>query len=253
MKITPPTASITRRALLALAPLLAASPGPRDALAADFTPRVDVLSTPDICQGRCREQDFVCIKYVGRLTDTGKVFDERYAQKPLIYELGSFYLPGLDKGLKDVCVGTKLRFTWARSPALGPEFEAVLPAGSPIELQVELVNIKYALFGEKMRDATNPYWFARAPLTLTSAADYEHGHSSSREPTIGKDNPFSIAAGEKNLISNPQSVLSPIFGELKLPELGRFESSPSSSQGVGGGGGGPGFSVPKLPEPKLPF
>ena len=241
----PTTSSMTRRALLALAPLLAASPGPREALAAEFTPRVDVLSTPDICQGRCKDQDFVCIKYVGRRTDTGKVFDERYAQRPLIFELGNFYLPGLDKSLKDACVGTKLRVTWARSPPLGEEFEALLPAGSPIELQVELVNIKYGLFGEKMRDATNPYWFAQAPLTLTSAVDYEHGHAAPREPVIVKDNPFSIAAGEKNLISNPQSVLSPIFGELKLPELGKWQATPSGSQGVGGGGGG--ISLPKLP------
>ena len=245
----PTSTAISRRALLALAPLLATTPLPtRSALAGEpgvFPPKVSVISTPETCQGRCKEQDFVCIKYVGKRIDTGKVFDDRYAQRPLIYELGSFYIPGVDAALENSCVGNRLKLTWVQSPPLGAEFEELLPAGTPIELDIELVNIKYSLFGEKMRDATSSYRFAQEKLTLTSAPDFERGFAAAREPVIVKDNPFSIAAGEKNLISNPQSVLGPIFGELKLPELGKWQATPAGSAGVGGDTGG--FSMPKLP------
>ena len=67
-----------------------------------------------------------------------------------------------------------------------------------------------------MRDPSNTYWFVQEPLTLTSAADYERGHISSRPPVITKENPFSVAAGENSLISNPSSVLGPLFA---LPDL----------------------------------
>ena len=59
---------------------------------------------------------------------------------------------------------------------------------------------------------------AEAPLTLSSAYD-ERGHSSARVPTIGKDNPFSIAPGEKSLISNPSGVITSLFD-------GVFEAGP---------------------------
>jgi len=201
----------SRRALLASTPLLVL---PQVSTAATpylaEKPRVSVLSTPDVCQARCRDQDFVAVRYLGRFAD-GKPFDDRYASRPLIYELGSFYLPGVDEEVTGACVGTRLRFTWTRAPALGRVYEAVLPAGSTIELELELDNIRYSLFGEKMRNAGSEVWFAQSPLTLTSAADYERGHASARAPSVKKDNPFSIAPGEKSLISNPSSVLTPLF------------------------------------------
>lgn len=184
-----------------------------------------MLSTPDVCQGRCLDQDFVVVKYVGQRTDTGKVFDERYATRPLIYELGTFYMPGFDEGLEGACVGSKLRFTYPGSPPLADadaDTSAILPANTPISFDVELVGIKYSLFGEKMRDASSKYWFAEAPLTLTSSVDFERGHAGARPPVIIKDNPFSVAAGEVNLITNPSSVLGPLWGtlpEFKLPKL----------------------------------
>ena len=172
-------------------------------------PSVDLLSTPSICQGRCRDQDFIVVRYVGRSANGGAVFDDRYERQSLTFELGSFYLPGVDAALEGACVGSKFRLTWPSSPALGPDADAELPRG-PIELELELVTIKYSLFGEKMRNATNTYWFNPEPLSLTSAVD-ARGHLSSREPIVKKDNPFSIAPGEKSIISNPSSVLGPLF------------------------------------------
>ena len=93
-----------------------------------------------------------------------------------MYELGSFYLPRVDDGIEGLCVGSKVKLTWARSPDLGEALASRLPAGTPIELELELLTIRYSLFGEKMRNASSTYWFAEAPLTLTSAADYERGH-----------------------------------------------------------------------------
>tara|TARA_B110001452_G_scaffold204634_1_gene174596 strand:- start:1285 stop:1611 length:327 start_codon:yes stop_codon:yes gene_type:complete len=55
-------------------------------------PRVEQVGSPEVCQARANDQDFVVIKYTGRFAD-GTVFDDRYSMQPLIYELGSFYLP----------------------------------------------------------------------------------------------------------------------------------------------------------------
>ena len=126
----------------------------------------------------------------------------------MVYELGSFCLPGVD----DVLEGSASAHdsnSRGRQPPLGDE--QLLPANTPIELELEVVSIRYSLFGEKMRDPTNSYWFAEGPLTLTSAADYQRGHSSPRLPEVNKDNPFSIAPGEKSIISNPASVITPLF------------------------------------------
>jgi hypothetical protein len=164
-------------------------------------PKVEIVSSTDVCAGRCRDQDFVVVRYVGKRGD-GTVFDDRYAQQPLVYELGSFYLPGVDEALEGACAGSTFRFSWVSSPSLGtPEMDAKLAPGTPIEMELELLSIRYSLFGEKMRNATNAYWFAPSPLSLTSPFD-PRGHLTDRTPEIRKDNPFSIAPGEKNLISN---------------------------------------------------
>lgn len=202
---------LSRRRFLSCAPALALATAAQPSMAArGSAPRVELLSSPDICQGRCRDQDFVVLRYTGRFAD-GRPFDERYATRPLIHELGSFYLPGVDDALVGACVGSRLRMTWERSPSLGPEYEALLPSGSPIELEMEVVTIRYSLFGEKMRDPTSTYRFTPTPLTLTSAADYERGHATSRPPLVTKDNPFAIAPGEKSIISNPTSTLTNLF------------------------------------------
>lgn len=168
-------------------------------------PRVELLSKADVCQGRCRDQDFVVVRYIG-LRNDGTPFDNRYSSKPLTYELGSFYLPGVDDNLKGACVGSRYKFTWPRGVDLGPSFSNLLPADQPISLELELVSIRYSLFGEKMRNSSNTYWFAEEPLSLRSSPDYERGFASRRDPIVTKDNPFSVAPGEKSLISNPASA-----------------------------------------------
>ena len=173
------------------------------------------------------------MRYVSRRTDNGQIFDDRYAKKPLCYELGSFYLPGVDEGLTARCVGSKFKFTWGSSPDLGREYASVLPPGVPIELELELVSIRYSLFGEKMRNASSTYWFAEGPLTLTSPPDYGRGFQNAGvEPLVTKDNPFSIAPGEKSLISNPASAIVPLFSGFfdGIPFLGSLFSSMGESE-----------------------
>ena len=204
-------------------------------------PSVQVVSEPSICQARCRDQvrpgarptrtshspfdcaprtrraapaqDFVVMRYTGRFTN-GTIFDARYADQPLTCEIGAFYLPGVDRALTNRCVGTTLQLRWEQSPPLArPSDAALLPAGSPVVLDVELLTIQYKLFGEKMRNVSNPYYFAPEPLTLTSAFD-ERGHASDRPPTIQKDNPFSITDGEFSIISNPTGALTSLVAPL---------------------------------------
>ena len=216
LRSSPPivVGSAQRRQVLSLAllPLLAPA---SEVLAlpgfgiAPGKPQVSILGSPDVCQARIRDQDFAVVRYVCRFAD-GTPFDVRYAERPLIYEVGNFYLPGVDEAIAGACVGTKLLLTWKSSPSLGPEFEQALPKGSAIEMRLSIDSIRYNLFGEKMRNAQNNYWFAEQPLTLTSPYD-TRGHLSARDVVVGKDNPFSIAPGEKSIISNPSSLIVPLF------------------------------------------
>ena len=160
------------------------------------------------------DQDFVVVRYVGRFAD-GTPFDTRYADRDLVYELGAFYLPGVDELLVGRCVGTKLRLRWESCPApVAAADAALLPAGSAISLEIELRSIKYSLFGEKMRNASSTYWFNPERLTLASAPD-GRGHASSRTPFLPKDNPFAISPSEISIISNPSGLLKPLLsGQL---------------------------------------
>ena len=220
----PPPAAVHRRQLLAygLTSLLLAPA--RRALALPFglgggagggvNPSEEVLSRPDLCQARPIDQDFVVVRYVGRFAD-GTPFDTRYADRDLVYELGAFYLPGVDELLVGRCVGTKLRLRWESCPApVAAADAALLPAGSAISLEIELRSIKYSLFGEKMRNASSTYWFNPERLTLASAPD-GRGHASSRTPFLPKDNPFAISPSEISIISNPSGLLKPLLsGQL---------------------------------------
>ncbi len=204
--------SWTRRRLLTALAALPLVREPLPAFAAGPAPSVEVIGEPEVCQAQVRKQDFAVVRYIGRMAD-GTVFDDRYTSRPLVFEVGNFYLPGVDDALAEMCVGTSVRFRWPRAPDLGPQYASRLPPGTPIEVEMQLLSIKYQLFGEKMRNASNDFFFAPAPLTLTSAAD-PRGHASSAEVEIKKDNPFSIAAGEKSLISNPTGVMGPLFDGL---------------------------------------
>lgn len=51
--------------------------------------------------------------------------------------------------------------------------------GSAIEMEVQLRSINFSLFGEKMRDATNTFFFNPTPLSLSSPSD-RRGHPTSR-------------------------------------------------------------------------
>ena len=198
-----------------LQPRAAAAFSPLDALGlGGGNPQVD-RTLPPVCQARTRLQDFVAVRYTGRFAD-GRVFDDRYATQPLVYELGSFYLPGVDEVLEGACVGSKYKLRWSSSPPpRAAEDARLLPPGSAISMDVELLTIRYSLFGEKMRNASNTYWFTPQQLTLSSPVDYERGHPNiEREPTITTDNPFSINPTERSLITNPTGAVAPLFGGL---------------------------------------
>ena len=87
-------------------------------------PTVREVGTPAgfICQARLREQDFAVVRYTGRFAN-GTAFDTRYTEQPLTFEVGSFYLPGVDEALVGACVGSKLRLTWNKNspPPLSAE------------------------------------------------------------------------------------------------------------------------------------
>ena len=173
-----------------------------------------------VCQARIRDQDFAVVRYTGSFAN-GTAFDTRYAEQPLTFEVGSFYLPGVDEALEGACVGSKLRLSWnENSPApLSAADRELLPAGSSIVLDIDVLSIKYQLFGEKMRQPqqkqqTIDYMFAPEPLSLRSPVD-ARGHSASRIPLVKTDNPFAIAPNKVSLITNPGNTIGPLWEGIR--------------------------------------
>ena len=122
-------------------------------------PRVAQVSLPDVCQARLRDQDFAVVRYTGRFSN-GTTFDTRYAKDPLTFEVGAFYLPGVDAALEGTCVGSKLRFSWQSSPVPVDAADAqVLPPGSSIVIDMDVLSIK-----------CHARWKSRRPGLLRRAA-----------------------------------------------------------------------------------
>ena len=99
------------------------------------TPRGPLSLTPPACSRRLQ---------TGRFAD-GRVFDDRYATEPLVYELGGFYLNGVDEALAGRCVGSKLLLSWPSSPELEvctTDDLRRLPAGSAIEMEIDVRTIR---------------------------------------------------------------------------------------------------------------
>ena len=136
--------AVARRQAIALAlamPMLA-SRKPASAFLGLDLPRVAQVSLPDVCQARLRDQDFAVVRYTGRFSN-GTTFDTRYAKDPLTFEVGTFYLPGVDAALEGTCVGSKLRFSWQSSPVPVDAADAqVLPPGSSIVIDMDVLSIK---------------------------------------------------------------------------------------------------------------
>ena len=84
---------------------------------------------------------------------------------------------------------------------------------------IDVLSIKYQLFGEKMRQPqqkqqTIDYMFAPEPLSLRSPVD-ARGHTADRLPLVKTDNPFAIAPNKVSLITNPGNTLAPLWEGLR--------------------------------------
>ena len=62
-----------------------------------------------------------------------------------MFELGGFYLNGVDEALAGRCVGSKLLLSWPSSPELEvgtTDDVRLLPAGSALEMEIDVRTIK---------------------------------------------------------------------------------------------------------------
>lgn len=195
-------------------------------------PKVEMLARDPVCQGRIMDQDFIAMRYVGRHAD-GTVFDNRYEKRPVIYEIGSFYLPGVDEILEDKCAGDVIRLTWEKTPKLkkgDEEDQLLLPEGrGPITVDLEVATIKHGHFGLKQRvggiDAgSSRFWFADGELSLTSPPDYDRGHAKfSKRPIPRAESPYNVPDGVFNIWSSADGEMTPLwetFGEERKPWQG---------------------------------
>ena len=152
----------------------------------------------------------------------GEILTVYPSKHVIVVDFAKTILPGVDEALVGACVGSKLRLTWNKNspPPLSAEDAPLLPAGSSIVFDIEILSIKYQLFGEKMRlpqlkQATIDYMFAPEPLSLRSPVD-ERGHQNAdRVPLVQTDNPFAVAPNQVSLITNPANTLAPLWQGLR--------------------------------------
>lgn len=118
--------------------VLRARPSARAALTQPAHPR-PAPRTRQACQSRTLRDDFVRVRYEGRRQD-GTPVDVRYRDRDLVFQLGdAFYLPGFSQALTGVCTGATYRLSWGGAPALSEAEQAVLPPGTPIVYDVQLL------------------------------------------------------------------------------------------------------------------
>lgn len=76
------------------------------------------------------------MRYTAKVGDT--VVDERYATTPLVYQLGAFFVPGMDDAIVGRCVQSDIRLTWSRAPSIDwGARDGALPAG-PLVIELNL-------------------------------------------------------------------------------------------------------------------
>ncbi|KAI1930150.1 Peptidyl-prolyl cis-trans isomerase fpr2 [Ophidiomyces ophidiicola] len=95
------------------------------------------------CKRRTANGDNVKMHYRGTLAGSGKQFDASYDRgEPLSFVLGAgMVIKGWDQGLLDMCIGDKRKLTIPPELAYGDRDLGIIPAGSTLVFETELMGI----------------------------------------------------------------------------------------------------------------
>jgi len=167
------------------------------------------------CTRKAQKDDMISMHYTGKLLATGAEFDSSYSRKqPFDFKLGSGQvIAGWDEGIPGMCKGEKRKLTIPAHLAYGDQgFGTIIPAGSSLVFDIELVDIKDDVDSPAKKDE------------LVSESD-EHEHPDSFE-AIDANNDKKITSeemtsyikkfneeGTEEKFENIDTIVSEIFQE----------------------------------------
>ncbi|XP_068145237.1 uncharacterized protein Fkbp14 isoform X1 [Drosophila tropicalis] len=106
--------------------------------------KVEVISTPEICDQKSKSGDSLTMHYTGTLQADGKKFDSSFDRdQPFTFQLGAGQvIKGWDQGLLNMCVGEKRKLTIPPQLGYGDQGAGnVIPPKATLLFDVELINI----------------------------------------------------------------------------------------------------------------
>nr|NP_001246448.1 FK506-binding protein 14, isoform D [Drosophila melanogaster]AFH08201.1 FK506-binding protein 14, isoform D [Drosophila melanogaster] len=106
--------------------------------------KVEVISTPEVCEQKSKNGDSLTMHYTGTLQADGKKFDSSFDRdQPFTFQLGAGQvIKGWDQGLLNMCVGEKRKLTIPPQLGYGDQGAGnVIPPKATLLFDVELINI----------------------------------------------------------------------------------------------------------------